>query len=206
MNTHQIPRKIPAQNCLANPVPSSFMGGVLPFGCIYIQLFYILNSLWLEQHSYNNRYIVTFCPITGLARCTTCLDSSSSHLLSSWWCVQKVASYYATSTSAGRTTAGGGALFLPVGPRPFTCCVSQSITSSLKQISADHSATSSTLVIRSSSAYSSSSSQASKHCVIPLVEHCQRTNFLCVQEPWASLLASGLYGKSTPLSLLHCQD
>lgn len=47
VRTNQIPREIPDQSWLSNPIPSSFMGGILPFGCIFIQLFFILNSIWL---------------------------------------------------------------------------------------------------------------------------------------------------------------
>uniref|UniRef100_A0A914S255 Transmembrane 9 superfamily member n=2 Tax=Ascarididae TaxID=6250 RepID=A0A914S255_PAREQ len=28
------------------PIPGMLMGGILPFGCIFIQLFFILNSIW----------------------------------------------------------------------------------------------------------------------------------------------------------------
>jgi len=44
--TNQIPREIPEQSWLSHPIPSSLMGGILPFGCIFIQLFFILNSIW----------------------------------------------------------------------------------------------------------------------------------------------------------------
>jgi transmembrane 9 superfamily protein 2/4 len=46
VRTNQIPREIPDQTWLSNAVPASFMGGILPFGCIFIQLFFILNSIW----------------------------------------------------------------------------------------------------------------------------------------------------------------
>ena len=46
VRTNQIPREIPQQTWLSHPIPSSFMGGILPFGCIFIQLFFILNSIW----------------------------------------------------------------------------------------------------------------------------------------------------------------
>ena len=44
--TNQIPREIPDQNWLSHPIPSALMGGILPFGCVFIQLFFILNSIW----------------------------------------------------------------------------------------------------------------------------------------------------------------
>ena len=46
VRTNQIPRQIPPQPCYTRPLPSIFMGGILSFGCIFIQLYFILNSLW----------------------------------------------------------------------------------------------------------------------------------------------------------------
>jgi transmembrane 9 superfamily protein 2/4 len=50
--TNQIPRQIPEQSFYTRPVPGIIMGGVLPFGCIFIQLFFILNSIWSHQTYY----------------------------------------------------------------------------------------------------------------------------------------------------------
>ena len=34
------------QSIYTRAAPGIIMGGVLPFGCIFIQLFFILNSIW----------------------------------------------------------------------------------------------------------------------------------------------------------------
>lgn len=47
VRTNQIPRQIPEQSFYTKPLPGIVMGGILPFGCIFIQLFFILNSIWL---------------------------------------------------------------------------------------------------------------------------------------------------------------
>ncbi|KAG8290641.1 transmembrane 9 super member 2 [Homalodisca vitripennis] len=52
VRTNQIPRQIPDQSVYTQPIPGIIMGGVLPFGCIFIQLFFILNSLWSNQMYY----------------------------------------------------------------------------------------------------------------------------------------------------------
>lgn len=52
VRTNQIPRQIPDQSIYTQPIPGIIMGGVLPFGCIFIQLFFILNSLWSNQVSW----------------------------------------------------------------------------------------------------------------------------------------------------------
>uniref|UniRef100_A0A4W4HKT0 Transmembrane 9 superfamily member n=1 Tax=Electrophorus electricus TaxID=8005 RepID=A0A4W4HKT0_ELEEL len=50
VRTNQIPRQIPEQSFFTRPVPGIVMGGILPFGCIFIQLFFILNSIWCVLH------------------------------------------------------------------------------------------------------------------------------------------------------------
>ncbi|NWX24114.1 TM9S2 protein, partial [Eolophus roseicapillus] len=45
VRTNQIPRQIPEQSFYTKPLPGIIMGGILPFGCIFIQLFFILNSI-----------------------------------------------------------------------------------------------------------------------------------------------------------------
>ncbi|KAH7963694.1 hypothetical protein HPB52_022422 [Rhipicephalus sanguineus] len=52
VRTNQIPRQIPAYTFYTDPFPAICMGGVLPFGCIFIQLFFILNSIWSNQMYY----------------------------------------------------------------------------------------------------------------------------------------------------------
>lgn len=52
VRTNQIPRQIPYQTIYTDWLPGVIMGGILPFGCIFIQLFFILNSLWSNQMYY----------------------------------------------------------------------------------------------------------------------------------------------------------
>lgn len=52
VRTNQIPRQVPEQSIYTKPLPCIVMGGILPFGCIFIQLFFILNSIWSHQIYY----------------------------------------------------------------------------------------------------------------------------------------------------------
>ncbi|KAK8775652.1 hypothetical protein V5799_031004 [Amblyomma americanum] len=52
VRTNQIPRQIPKLTLYTEPMPAILMGGILPFGCIFIQLFFILNSIWSNQMYY----------------------------------------------------------------------------------------------------------------------------------------------------------
>ncbi|ETE65267.1 Transmembrane 9 superfamily member 2, partial [Ophiophagus hannah] len=45
-------KNIPEQSFYTKPLPGIVMGGILPFGCIFIQLFFILNSIWSHQMYY----------------------------------------------------------------------------------------------------------------------------------------------------------
>ncbi|XP_058392829.1 transmembrane 9 superfamily member 2-like isoform X1 [Diceros bicornis minor] len=49
VHINQIPRHIPRRTFFTKPLFGVVIGGVLPFGCIFIQLFFILNSIWSHQ-------------------------------------------------------------------------------------------------------------------------------------------------------------
>ncbi|XP_028760853.1 transmembrane 9 superfamily member 10-like [Neltuma alba] len=52
VKTNKIPRQIPAQTWYMNPVLSILVGGILPFGAVFIELFFILTSIWSHQFYY----------------------------------------------------------------------------------------------------------------------------------------------------------
>ncbi|GJN38969.1 hypothetical protein PR202_gb28055 [Eleusine coracana subsp. coracana] len=52
VRTNKIPRPIPEQPWYMNPVVSVLIGGILPFGAVFIELFFILTSIWLHQFYY----------------------------------------------------------------------------------------------------------------------------------------------------------
>ncbi|EEC83245.1 hypothetical protein OsI_28561 [Oryza sativa Indica Group] len=51
VKTNKIPRQIPEQAWYMNPIFSILIGGILPFGAVFIELF-ILTSIWLHQFYY----------------------------------------------------------------------------------------------------------------------------------------------------------
>ncbi|GLG95782.1 hypothetical protein R5R35_008667 [Gryllus longicercus] len=88
VRTNQIPRKIPEQSIYTQPLPGIIMGGVLPFGCIFIQLFFILNSLWSSQMYYMFGFLflvfiilVITCSETTILLCYFHLCAEDYH----WW-------------------------------------------------------------------------------------------------------------------------
>ncbi|XP_051204160.1 transmembrane 9 superfamily member 10 [Lolium perenne] len=52
VRTNKIPRPIPAQPWYMHPAVLVPIGGVLPFGAVFIELFFILTSIWLHQFYY----------------------------------------------------------------------------------------------------------------------------------------------------------
>lgn len=50
--TNQIPRQIPAQPLYLNGLFSALLGGILPFAAIYIELYFILSSIWSHRIYY----------------------------------------------------------------------------------------------------------------------------------------------------------
>ncbi|XP_042871776.1 transmembrane 9 superfamily member 2-like [Penaeus japonicus] len=88
VRTNQIPRQIPEQSVYTQPLPGIIMGGVLPFGCIFIQLFFILNSIWSAQTYYMFGFLflvflilVITCSETTVLLCYFHLCAEDYH----WW-------------------------------------------------------------------------------------------------------------------------
>lgn len=52
VRTNKIPRQVPDQSWYMHPVVSILIGGILPFGAVFIELFFILTSMWLHQFYY----------------------------------------------------------------------------------------------------------------------------------------------------------
>ncbi|XP_020585765.1 transmembrane 9 superfamily member 7-like [Phalaenopsis equestris] len=52
VKTNKIPRQIPEQAWYMRPAFSILIGGILPFGAVFIELFFILTSIWLNQFYY----------------------------------------------------------------------------------------------------------------------------------------------------------
>eukprot|EP00871_Galdieria_phlegrea_P000233 jgi/Galph1/120/GphlegSOOS_G4840.1 len=72
VRVNQIPRKIPPQPWYNHPILSLFVGGILPFGSVFIQLVFILGSLW-QNEIY---YMFGFLSIVFVVLVITCAEIS----------------------------------------------------------------------------------------------------------------------------------
>lgn len=70
VKTNKIPRQIPEQAWYMKPVFSILIGGILPFGAVFIELFFILTSIWLNQFY----YIFGFLFIVFVILLVTCAE------------------------------------------------------------------------------------------------------------------------------------
>merc|ERR1712151_1435872 len=52
VRTNQVPRQIPQQAWFVQPGFSCLVGGMLPFGAVFTELFFIMSSLWQHQFYY----------------------------------------------------------------------------------------------------------------------------------------------------------
>jgi len=68
--TNQIPREVPPQAWYLSEVPAMLIGGLLPFGAVFVELFFILSSIW--QHRFY--YMFGFLMVVFLVFLLTCAE------------------------------------------------------------------------------------------------------------------------------------
>jgi len=70
--TNEIPREIPQQAWYMVGVFNVLMGGILPFGAIFIELFFMMTSVWLQRFY----YVFGFLALVLLILVITCAEIS----------------------------------------------------------------------------------------------------------------------------------
>lgn len=88
VRTNQIPRQIPPQQFYTKRLPCILMGGILPFGCIFIQLFFILNSIWGHKLYYVFGFLFVVFIILAITTAESVMLLCYFHLCAEdyhWW-------------------------------------------------------------------------------------------------------------------------
>jgi len=67
-----IPRQIPPQPWFMNPMVTILFGGILPFGAVSVELFFVMSALWLHQIY----YIFGFLFLVMLILVATCAETT----------------------------------------------------------------------------------------------------------------------------------
>ena len=70
--TNEIPRQIPGQAWYMGAAFNVLMGGILPFGAIFIELFFIMTSVWLQRFYYVFGFLILVLSILLI----TCAETS----------------------------------------------------------------------------------------------------------------------------------
>jgi len=72
VRTNLIPRQIPPQAWYMHPILTTAIGGILPFGALSVELYFIMSALWLHQIY----YIFGFLFLVGIVLVITCAEIS----------------------------------------------------------------------------------------------------------------------------------
>merc|ERR1712096_395251 len=70
--TQDIPRHIPEQPWYMSSTLTMVVGGILPFGAVFVELFFILSALWLDQYF----YVFGFLLLVFIILSVTCAEIS----------------------------------------------------------------------------------------------------------------------------------
>lgn len=72
VQTLDIPRQIPSQPWYMSSIITVLVGGILPFGAVFVELFFILSTLWLDSFY----YVYGFLVLVFLILVITCAEIS----------------------------------------------------------------------------------------------------------------------------------
>lgn len=52
MRVNQIPRQVPEQAWFLHALVAPLIAGALPFGALFVELYFLMNAIWLKQFYY----------------------------------------------------------------------------------------------------------------------------------------------------------
>lgn len=93
-----IPRPIPSSSWYVSPPFTVVVGGVLPFGACFVELFFILSSMWMDRYY----YVFGFTLLVFLILCVTCAEITMV-LLYFQLCAEDYCWWWRTFLTSGST-------------------------------------------------------------------------------------------------------
>ena len=72
VKTNMVPRVVPSQAWYLNQLFTMLIGGILPFGAVFIELYFIMSSVWLQRFY----YVFGFLALVLLILVITCAEIS----------------------------------------------------------------------------------------------------------------------------------
>lgn len=88
VKTNQIPRQIPPAPIVAHPVLLFFSAGILPFGTMFIELYFAMTSLWLGYFYYLFGFVFLIGVLTIIINCEIAVLCTYVQLCAEdygWW-------------------------------------------------------------------------------------------------------------------------
>ncbi|KAF8069410.1 TMN11 [Scenedesmus sp. PABB004] len=88
VKTNQIPRQIPPPPLVAHPVLLFFSAGILPFGTMFIELYFAMTSLWLGYFYYLFGFVFLIGLLTIIINCEIAVLCTYVQLCAedyTWW-------------------------------------------------------------------------------------------------------------------------
>jgi len=85
VRVNQIPRQIPPQIWYLRTVPSAIMAGVLPFGAAFIEIYFVLSSLFGSKAFYAFGFLALTCVVVALTTATVTILMTYLSLCSENW-------------------------------------------------------------------------------------------------------------------------
>jgi len=70
VKTNMVPRVVPVQAWYLHPIFTMVVGGILPFGAVFIELYFIMSSVWLQRFY----YVFGFLALVILILVITCAE------------------------------------------------------------------------------------------------------------------------------------
>eukprot|EP00657_Telonema_sp_P-1_P008879 TRINITY_DN3112_c0_g1_i9.p1 TRINITY_DN3112_c0_g1~~TRINITY_DN3112_c0_g1_i9.p1 ORF type:complete len:356 (+),score=105.60 TRINITY_DN3112_c0_g1_i9:88-1155(+) len=83
-----LPRALPEKEFYLHPVVTTIMGGLLPFGAIFIEINFVLSSIWLRHYYYVFGFLLLVFIILVITCSEMCIVLCYSHLCHGdyeWW-------------------------------------------------------------------------------------------------------------------------